>query len=598
MHKIRRSINFLYKICKQTEKLLLPIVFISITLGAFSPLIITLFSKIIVDDIYNNNGKCAWQIIAIFLGAYFLVSSIAIILDCIVTNKKEHIIKKQYMIFAEKIMSMDLEYIDDYNISMQKEKARRVITWNSRNVDGIKNSLGGLLEGIIRIVYCSIFLSFLNFYVIFIVVLCVALRIINEFLSRKNQRILYEKSVHINQEENELNKIISNASILKKSKINKYNMYLCEKYEDNLDKKKNYSLKNYKISFHKNLFDEIINFIQKLSVYLIVVLTLFNENSNLSLGDFAFYISITILLSSSCSSFFYFLIGLNDNSKYVNDFIDFIEIPNKIKKDGTKILDLSSKYELEFVNVSFKYNNSNDYALKNINLKIKSGDLISLVGLNGSGKSTLIKLLLRLYEPIEGEILLNGINIKDIDYNTYVSMFAPVFQDYNIYNFQICENIAMKNVDNINNNDVEKINSLMKSTDLYDAVYSFNDNIHTVIGTGYYDNNVELSTGQSQKVAISRASYKSNKIAVLDEPYSNISIVDEINICNNIINNINYDIIIMISHRFNAINKMSRIIVINEGKIIENGSFNELINNKGYFYDLYMMQGKEIKNEE
>ena len=334
-----------------------------------------------------------------------------------------------------------------------------------------------------------------------------------------------------------------------------------------------------------------------MSVYLIVVLTLFNENSNLSLGDFAFYISITILLSSSCSSFFYFLIGLNDNAKYVNDFIDFIEIPNKIKKDGTKILDLSSQYELEFVNVSFKYNNSNDYALKNINLKIKSGDLISLVGLNGSGKSTLIKLLLRLYEPTEGEILLNGINIKDIDYNTYVSIFAPVFQDYNIYNFQICENIAMKNVDNINNNDVEKINSLMKSTDLYDAVYSFNDNIHTVIGTGYYENNVELSTGQQQKVAISRASYKTNKIAVLDEPYSNISIVDEINICNNIINNINYDIIIMISHRFNAINKMSRIIVINEGKIIENGSFNELINGKGYFYDLYMMQDKEIKNE-
>ena len=188
MHKIKRSINFLFKICKQTEKLLLPIVFISITLGAFSPLIITLFSKVIVDDIYNNNGKSAWQIIAIFLSVYFLISSITIVLDYIVTNKKEHIIKKQYMIFAEKIMSMDLEYIDDYNISMQKEKARRVITWNSRNVDGIKNSLGGLLEGIIRIVYCSIFLSFLNFYVIFIVVLYVALRIINEFLSRKNQR--------------------------------------------------------------------------------------------------------------------------------------------------------------------------------------------------------------------------------------------------------------------------------------------------------------------------------------------------------------------------------------------------------------------------
>ena len=265
-----------------------------------------------------------------------------------------------------------------------------------------------------------------------------------------------------------------------------------------------------------------------------------------------------------------------------------------MKKNGTKKFDVNSNFEFEFVNVYFRYNNSNDYALKNINLRIKSGDSIYLVGLNGSGKTTLIKLLLRLYEPTKGKILLNGININEIDYNLYISIFAPVFQDFNIYNFQICENIAMKSNKFIEDN--SKINLLMKNIDLYDAIYSLNKNIHTIVGTGYYENSVELSTGQSQKVAICRSAFKSNKIAVLDEPYSNLSIIDEINVCNKIINNINYDVVIMISHRFNAINKLSRIVVIKDGKIIETGTFKELIDNKKYFYDLYMQQEKEICN--
>ncbi len=594
MYKIKRSITFLIKICNQTEKWLLTLLFVSILTSAFSPLIISLFSKTIVDDIYYNNGEFCWKIMFIFLIIYLFTSSITIILDGIISNKKEHIIKKQYMIFAEKIMNMDLEYIDDYEISLKKEKARKVITWNSKNVDGIKNSLGGIFESIIKIIYCSVFLSFLNIYVIIIIAVCVIFRILNDFLTKKNERNLYEQSIFINQEQNELNKILSNVLALKKSKINKFNLFLYKKYLENLNFENKYNLKVSQLYLRKQMFDEILNFIQKIFVYLIVVIKLFKIDNSLLLGDFIFYISITFLLSSSCSSFFYFLLGLNDNAKYVNDFIDFIEQPNKMKKNGTKKFDVNSNFEFEFVNVYFRYNNSNDYALKNINLRIKSGDSIYLVGLNGSGKTTLIKLLLRLYEPTKGKILLNGININEIDYNLYISIFAPVFQDFNIYNFQICENIAMKNNKFIEDN--SKINLLMKNIDLYDAIYSLDKNIHTIIGTGYYENSVELSTGQSQKVAICRSAFKSNKIAVLDEPYSNLSIIDEINVCNKIINNINYDVVIMISHRFNAINKLSRIVVIKDGKIIETGTFKELIDNKKYFYDLYMQQEKEICN--
>lgn len=101
------------------------------------------------------------------------------------------------MIFAEKIMNMDLEYIDDYEISLKKEKARKVITWNSKNIDGIKNSLGGISESIIKIIYCSVFLSFLNIFVIIIIAVCVIFRILNDFLTKKNERNLYEQSIFI-----------------------------------------------------------------------------------------------------------------------------------------------------------------------------------------------------------------------------------------------------------------------------------------------------------------------------------------------------------------------------------------------------------------
>lgn len=601
MKKIKKSISFLFNICHDTDKSILPLLFFSVLLDAVAPLFITLFTKHIVNDLYDNNTGNVIYTISLYLGLYLLLSSLAIVFEGITNCKKEKIIRRQYLLFADKIMKMDLELLDNYGISLQKEKARKVITWNSRNVDGIKNSLGSIFQSVIRIVYCCFFLSFLHVGIIVIVVACVVLWILDNYLFKKKERRLYENSIGINQEKTELNKIINDIGIIKKSKINNYNNYLLTKSRINQEKGDRFQYTIKENNTNRAKIDELILLIQKSALYLILVFELFKQSSTLTLGDFSFFISITLLFSSSCTAFFNSLVGLNDNADYVNDFIDFIALADKMEKKGKIKADLANAIDIEFKNVSFKYNETQDWVLRDINLKIKKGELITVAGLNGAGKTTLIKLLMRLYEPTSGEILLNGVNIKDIDYDSYLAIFAPVFQDFQIYNFKICENIALKNYDELNEKEIGLIVDIIKKIDLYDAIYALDDDIYTKIGSGYYGDSIELSTGQSQKIAISRAYYKTNKIAVLDEPYSNLSILDEYNVCQKIVNNMNFALIIFISHRLNAINQFSRIIFIKDNRIVEDGDYVALMQKKGEFYNLYHRQAVEercVKDEE
>ena len=237
-------------------------------------------------------------------------------------------------------------------------------------------------------------------------------------------------------------------------------------------------------------------------------------------------------------------------------------------------------------NVYFKYDNENQYALQNINLKINPYEKIALVGDNGAGKSTLIKLLLRLYKPTSGEILINNININDFDFNEYISLFSTVFQDYTIFNFKIKENICMNN-----EYDENKIQSILKSLEL-------DKDINLGITNLFNDDGIELSGGEGQKVAIARALYKNSSIIILDEPTSALSPQSEADLYNKLSNIVTNKTTIFISHRLASCKMVDTITVLNNGKIIEKGTHNELINIKdGYYKKMFETQAKMYLNE-
>lgn len=279
------------------------------------------------------------------------------------------------------------------------------------------------------------------------------------------------------------------------------------------------------------------------------------------------------------------------NLDYVKLYFDFLDTPNP-KYKGTLPVEKrnDNDYEIEFKNVSFRYPGSETYALKNLSLKMKIGQHLAVVGRNGSGKTTFIKLLCRLYDPQEGEILLNGINIKKYGYQEYLSLFSVVFQDFQLFAFSVGQNVAAdiaydqkRAIDCLNEAGVgDRIRKMPRGLDT---------SLYKIDADG-----VDISGGEAQKIAIARALYKNAPFVVLDEPTAALDPVAEFEIYSKFQEIVGDKTAIYISHRLSSCRFCDNILVFDKGEMIQSGSHDELIQDeKGQYYALWQAQAQYYK---
>lgn len=247
---------------------------------------------------------------------------------------------------------------------------------------------------------------------------------------------------------------------------------------------------------------------------------------------------------------------------------------------------------MKFKNVSFIYPDSKRSILKNFNLIIKSGEKIALVGENGAGKSTIIKLLLRFYDVTEGEITINGTNIKNIDLNAWQGRIGALFQDFIKYQFTLKENVIYGDLEK--QDDLKAIHDALKKSGANNFLHTLPKRIDNVVGK-MFDNGIDLSGGQWQKLALARAFFRDAPILILDEPTSAIDAKAEYEIFQNVQNLQKDKTVIIISHRFSTVRNADRILVLDEGKIIEEGSHEKLMKEKGLYAELFEIQAKGYK---
>lgn len=245
-------------------------------------------------------------------------------------------------------------------------------------------------------------------------------------------------------------------------------------------------------------------------------------------------------------------------------------------------------YEIEFRNVSFKYSGSDSYALRNVSMKFKVSEHLAFVGANGSGKSTFIKLLCRLYDPTEGEILLNGINIKKYNIQEYMSIFSVVFQDFSLFAVPLSQNVSTSI-----EYDKEKLWQCLEEAGIADRVKEFDKKEETVLYKKLDDNGVEISGGEAQKIAIARALYRDAPFVVLDEPTAALDPISEFEIYSRFNGFTKGKTAIYISHRLSSCRFCDKIMVFDKGQIVQFGSHDELLSNEnGKYYRLWTSQAK------
>ncbi len=283
------------------------------------------------------------------------------------------------------------------------------------------------------------------------------------------------------------------------------------------------------------------------------------------------------------------LTKLRSNAGYLDTVYEFLDIPNKMYQGClTTEKRIDRKYEVEFRDVSFKYPETEDYVLRHVNIKFKIGEKLAVVGMNGSGKTTFIKLLCRLYDPTEGEILLNGINIKKYRYDEYMDIFSVVFQDFNLFSRPLDENVAGSIMP-----DEERVIKCLNDAGFVLDKVKMTKGLKTWLYKNLDKEGVEISGGEAQKIAIARALYKDAPFIILDEPTAALDPIAEAEIYEKFNDIVGDKTAVYISHRLSSCKFCDEIAVFHEGTVIQKGSHEELLRDtKGKYYELWNAQAQ------
>lgn len=591
LREIKKNLEYIYKLAPSYPALSI----INVLLKKASPFINMILSAKIIDMILEGEEKAGiYRVVLILVGSMLVISLLKHFLEhaleigrCLVSDRKRRDI-------GYKAMGLDYEILE-------RNSTMELIAKADSNTDAV-GGLGGYLQKtvhlmgaflscIVALVTMSgllissegtgegIFYEFLHSnisYVILLLLVCISIAI-NSRCQEKQEKIQYESA----QAQTLSGRIywlffnmISNYPLGKDIRIFKMQDVIEKngaKARDEIEQVQKQAIRDrLKVSIGGLFSQNIFIFAAYLFVGMKAVYGM------ISVGDVAMYSGAIIVLQAEVSNLFGIWIELKTHNTYLKSYTELMETPNE-KYEGTLPVEkrLDNEYELEFCNVSFHYPNSDRLILKNISFKLTTGKKLAIVGANGAGKTTFIKLLCRLYDPTEGQILLNGIDIRKYDYDEYIRLFSIVFQDYKIFSFSVAENVAAGP-----EYDSERVVECLKEAGIYERISKMKHGIESRLLKDQQDNDeegIEISGGEKQKIALARALYREAPLVILDEPTSALDPLAEQDIYQRFNEMVADKTAIFISHRMSSCRFCDEVVVFDEGEIVETGRHEELV---------------------
>lgn len=306
-------------------------------------------------------------------------------------------------------------------------------------------------------------------------------------------------------------------------------------------------------------------------------------------GAIAQYVASLSLVTDSLSTLLQLMGRAKNNAPFLQKCFRYLDIPNTMYQGSLSVEKRRDRdYEIEFRDVSFRYPGSDAYALRHVNMKFRVGQRLAVVGPNGSGKTTFIKLLCRLYDPTEGEILLNGINIRKYDYAQYLSVFSVVFQDFKLFALPLGQNVAAR-VDY----DPDRVRRCLRDAGFGERLETMPQGLDTYLYRELTEKGVDVSGGEAQKIALARALYKDAPFIVLDEPTAALDPVAEAAVYASFDKIVGDKTAVYISHRLSSCRFCDDILVFDQGSVVQQGSHDSLVSDQdGKYYQLWQAQAQ------
>jgi ABC-type multidrug transport system fused ATPase/permease subunit len=479
-------------------------------------------------------------------------------------------------LLAEKCMSMDFAHTENANVLAQREKAERGMDTTYGSLEIMTFTLNALLSAVITLagtVYVVGRLSPL------LLIVLLAVTVVNMLIVSK----LSKGSTQFYKDLIELNRKYSYYTwYLKDNRLGKdiriYNAVpLISQRIYNYINKEWYMQRTFNRRQNRyTIMTTLLNSAQQALLYGYLGVRV--VKSLITVGQFQMLVTAALGFASSLRGIVENVIGLGRVAEYMNEYRLFLLLPDTARA-GDKHVPDASAHTIEFRNVSFKYPNAENYSLRDVSVMLDTGKKLSVVGRNGAGKTTFIKLLCRLYDPTEGEVLLDGVDIREYRLDEYRALLSVVFQDFKLMAFSVGENIAA----DITASDERALEAARKAG-FDERLQALERGLDTSVYKDFDKNGVEFSGGEAQKIAIARAVYKDAPITVLDEPTAALDPMAEYDIYNRFDSLIGSKTAIYISHRLSSCRFCDSIAVFKDGRIVQYGHHDELVKDTGSEY--------------
>lgn len=593
-----KGFTFLFKI----EKVYAILHFITSILSPLKPYINIYMTAVIINAIEEK-----LPIVKILIFALITVV-FNFLFDLVLSNfnrkkalRLEQFYKNEQMFFAKHAMAMQYKFLEDANVYSLKERVKSesqngynlfyLNIFSGQFISSISSIIGAITLGVELFVYSNILPLFKTILII-IMIFVILINYYTTRISNKKNTDMFNGLVSYNAMFNFYSDYNENYNAGKDIRI--YNMggEVANRLREMNSSAGETILETKKSTIRYIVFQIFATEILNVLMYAFVILACLQ--GNVGIGDITKYTSGLILLVSGFSSLIKNYQSLINNNIYLEKYFSYFDIPEEIELNHKSEIEESlDGYTIEFKDVSFSYPNTKQFALKNISFVIRPGEKVAVVGKNGSGKTTMIKLLCRLYNPDDGEIYVNGQNIKDIDFRDYIKILSVVFQDYKLFAFSLKQNIVLAE------DEREKdLYTAIEKAGLKNFVQGNSDGIDTILFKDFDETGIEISGGEGQKVAIARALYRMSDIFILDEPTAALDPVAENEIYRKFNAIVNNKTAIFISHRMAACTFCDKIFVFDDGKLVQSGNHDELLKETDkIYYDLWSSQAMYYKDE-
>jgi ABC-type multidrug transport system fused ATPase/permease subunit len=562
--------------------------------GTGQILINVVLPKFLIDELIGelNPRKL------IFYGALIVIFNVVFALFAqamkrIMDLKNMYMKESLSLAMAEKIMKVEFSYLENpYYLDI---KERAVFAINNHNaLENMIVNLTDLVKNLITLIGVITIMFTLSPVLILLLSCTIIITLLIQGYFSKYQTKFFKEVIPINRKYGYYINLAYQDKLQKDIRLYGMNKLLTDRIALYNDEVNDWFTKFYKrIGLVQSLYS-IINDLQAAIAYGYVGMRVLSSilGPQIGIGSFTMYVSAAINFTATFNAFGSNITRVIQLTGHIDPFIEFMSLPDEEKKEGTIPFTGEIK-TLSFENVTFSYPGSDQLVLKGISFMVEQGEKISIVGLNGAGKSTIVKLLCRLYQPNSGNIKINGHNIYEYEFTSYMKGIAAVFQDYKLFAFSLKENIICTNT-------VEEEKHILELVDkvgLKNTIEKLPEGIHSLYGKAYNEKGFDISGGESQKIAIARALYKEASLIILDEPTSALDPLAEAEIYEKFNQLVGSKTALYISHRMSSSVFCDKILVLDNGHITDFDSHVKLMEKKeSMYYKLFKSQAVNYQN--